>query len=537
MEAAGLAFGVVSLLASFKGALDGYAFLVQVWDGFGDSSFYSLKLRIERDRLRAWGDLYGLHAAPGKTLSRLDAEPIATKRLVQDTLLEIKNTTMDVEKLASRYGLQLVGPHVPPGTGTSTLAETVAQRAEEQKEANSKLSKRKRFTVSGMLWVLKDEERIDDLLKRLVYLNDSLEQLCPRDEARLLALGLSSYILPSVNQPANLTTIEESSKDVLACCALMKRLYITSETSLVSSVHHETIQGITNVGAAAGARQTAVALGSDGIEGDILIEWKSISSTLTPNQRKDAIARVKRLCGLLSGQKPAPFSLLSCVGLIDDIPVPTNGDDEKLGIVFAFPTQDAKPPLTLSQVIQDSTRIAPLGERFALARALASAVLLIHSARWLHKSLRSDNILFFPELVSGRTRLDSPFIGGFDYARPQQAESIDKPKQVAGYIDMYRHPEWTAGFTRLCDIYSLGVLLFEIALWKPIQKYKEDTEDKVREKLLHNAPLLLPGIMGERYSEVVRLCLAGDFGVSPNSENLDRLLWLRVVKELSSCRV
>ncbi|KAK0701423.1 prion-inhibition and propagation-domain-containing protein [Apiosordaria backusii] len=537
MEVAGLAFGVASLFASFKGALDGYAFLAQVWDGFSDSSFYSLKLRIERDRLRAWGDLYGLHAPPGKITSRLEAEPEATRRLVQDTLVEIRAATMDVEELASRYGLQVVGPDTALRTGVSALAGTVAQRADVQKEVNSRLSKRKRFTVSGMLWVLKDEERLDDLLKRLVYLNDSLEQLCPRDEARLLALGLSSYVLPSVNQPSNLTTIEESSKDLLAYCALMKRLYITSEASIIAPVHYETLQQITGVGDATGARQTATTLTPDGIERDILIEWKSISSTLTSNQRKDAIARVKRLCGLLSGQKPTPFSLLSCVGLIDDLPAPANGDDEKLGIVFAFPTQDAKLPLTLSQVIKESTRTAPLGDRFALARALASAVLLIHSARWLHKSLRSDNILFFPELVSGQTPLNSPFVGGFDYARPLQAESIDKPKQAVGYIDMYRHPEWTAGFSRLCDIYSLGVLLFEIALWKPIQKYREDTEEKVRDKLLHNAPLLLPGIMGERYSEVVRLCLAGDFGVSPNSENLDRLFWLRVVKELSSCRV
>lgn len=535
MEVTGLAFGAVSLLAGFKGAVDGYAFLIQVWDGFGDSSFYALKLRIERDRLRAWGDLYGVNSSDGAP-SHLDAEPEATKSLVQTTLVEIKTTTTDVEKLASRYGLQLIGPDDAAST-TKPLMDVIAQKAEEQKETNHKRTKRWRFKVSGMLWVLKDEEKLGGLLARLVYLNDSLEQLCPRDEVRLLALGLSSYILPSVNQPANLTAIEESSKELLACCALMKRLQLTSQSTEIPSVAQQTLQSIVNVGDVAGIRQTAIMLTSEGLEMDVLIEWKTISQNLAQDQRKEAIARVKRLCSLLSGHKPAPFSLLSCIGCIDDTPSTAIDADEKIGVVFAFPTQDTKSPLTLAHLIASAKRMAPLGDRFALARALASAVLLIHSARWLHKSLRSDNILFFPELVSGKTPLDLPSIGGFDYARPQQAESLDAPQQIAGTIDMYRHPDWTAGFTRMCDIYSLGVLLFEIALWKPITKYREDTEHKVREKLIHNAPLLLPGMMGERYSEVVRLCLSGGFGVHPNSENLDRLFWLRVVKELSDCNV
>ncbi|KAK4121891.1 hypothetical protein N657DRAFT_691854 [Parathielavia appendiculata] len=446
-EFAGLALGVTSLLVPFKGALDGYASLLRLWDSFSNSSFYSLKLRIERDRLRAWGDLYGLNAV-AQTPSRFEAESEHTRRLIADALSEIKAATMDVEKLASRYGLQPAGPDAAPGAETQLPTyETIRRRAEEQKDANSKLSKSKRCTISGMLWVLRDEERLGALLQRLVYLNDSLEKLCPKDDILLLALGLSSYILPSVKQPANLSSIEESSKELLACCAMMKRLQIISDVSYVETVSHKSLININNITNGA-ARQTATLLRPDG-NFNVLVEWKDIAGGLTCGQRTEAIAR---------------FSLLSCVGLVNDMPVLDSGHDQRFGIVFAFPALDIRMPLMLSQLISDPAYAAPLGDRLALAQTLALAVLLVHSARWLHKSLQGNNIVFFPQRLSGRMHPGSPFVACFDYARPQQAEPIDRPKQVAGYVDVYRNPEWNAGFTRLCDTYSLGVLLFEIAI-------------------------------------------------------------------------
>jgi hypothetical protein len=80
------------------------------------------------------------------------------------------------------------------------------------------------------------------------------------------------------------------------------------------------------------------------------------------------------------------------------------------------------------------------------------------------------------------------------------------------------------------------VLLFEIALWRPNQEYREADEAKIREKLLHNTSFLLPGMMGETYAGAVERCLKGDFGVGvwANSENLDKLFWSMFVKELGA---
>lgn len=41
-----------------------------------------------------------------------------------------------------------------------------------------------------------------------------------------------------------------------------------------------------------------------------------------------------------------------------------------------------------------------LGERFGLARKLVRAVCLLQSSGWLHKNIRADSVMFFPEHVS-----------------------------------------------------------------------------------------------------------------------------------------
>lgn len=446
----------------------------------------------------------------------------------------METTTTDVEKLTSRYGLQLL-----PVNPSANPNDSIVKLAEDQKHENKQKSKSRRFTPSGMRWVLQDSQKLEALLDRLVYLNNSLEHLCPQKEVQLLSLGLSSYILPSINYTKGLSEIEKSSQGVLACCALMKRLELSSHSKqTVDPVRYEIFKdSLTQINH--GRRETAVILDSQNHETNILIEWKAMSKNLEYTQRQEADSRVNKLCTLLSGNKPAPFSLLSCIGLVSDAPALPGSGDDRIGVVFAFPKSHTGRPTSLSSIITNSPRTAPLGERFALARALASAVLLFHSARWIHKGLCGDNILFFPSNDSQKSALASPFILGFEYARPEDANSWKAPlgnaKYDAGKFDMYRHPEWTDGFTRLSDIYSLGILLFEIALWKPIEKYRESSETLVREKLLHNAPLLLPGIVGSRYSEVVRLCLKGDFGIPSHSEDLDRVFWLSVVRELSTC--
>ena len=102
----------------------------------------------------------------------------------------------------------------------------------------------------------------------------------------------------------------------------------------------------------------------------------------------------------------------------------------------------------------------------------------LHSVNWLHKGLRSDNILFFNVMSqSDRESINldygSPTLSGFDYARPDLPEATSEPFTHNIEHDLYRHPRMlghaSSRSRKSDDIYSLGVMLVEIAYWQQIE--------------------------------------------------------------------
>ncbi|EXL39218.1 hypothetical protein FOCG_18172 [Fusarium oxysporum f. sp. radicis-lycopersici 26381] len=125
---------------------------------------------------------------------------------------------------------------------------------------------------------------------------------------------------------------------------------------------------------------------------------------------------------------------------------------------------------------------------------MALAVLNLHLVGWVHKNLRSSNIVFFrpgPDWsLTNKERLADPWLCGFEYSRPEAngAESwkLEDPNLLR---NTYRHPDrWgkpTVTFERKHDIYALGVVLLEIGLWEPAVSFQsrgfEDwSQDKER---------------------------------------------------------
>lgn len=109
-------------------------------------------------------------------------------------------------------------------------------------------------------------------------------------------------------------------------------------------------------------------------------------------------------------------------------------------------------------------------------KALVESVEKLHAVNWLHKGLRSRNVIFFPP-YSGDYDLSQPYLSGFDYSRPENADywSESPPSMVAE--DLYRHPAVQGGpredsrgfgYQKQHDIYALGIILLEISYWKPI---------------------------------------------------------------------
>lgn len=257
-------------------------------------------------------------------------------------------------------------------------------------------------------------------------------------------------------------------------------------------------------------------------------------------------SRMQNLAGVLqdafSGSVDNPvddMSYLGCLGFLEE---------PKLSrFAFLFRPPSATPvPLnqlrTLSEFIKDSRTSGqgqqgvPLEMRFALAKKLCDAVIYLHACGWVHKSIRSSNILLAP----GATRQQPPlYLKGFEVSRPAQAASSARAS-FDPHTNLYRHParqgDPTDRFRKQHDLYALGVVLLEIGLWETIpslfRRVIDRTNDtggafpapeRIKAKLVELANGNLPTGMGTKYAKAVQTCLDGEFDVTDDDEQQTRL--------------
>ncbi|OBT88267.1 hypothetical protein VE02_02787 [Pseudogymnoascus sp. 03VT05] len=92
------------------------------------------------------------------------------------------------------------------------------------------------------------------------------------------------------------------------------------------------------------------------------------------------------------------------------------------------------------------------------------------------------------------------------------------------------------------DVYSLGVALFEIGMWRTVEElYSEydindDDPFEARRKLIRAAQRMLP-VCGERYTKVIVACLNVDPEDSEESLAEQRELCARTAADLAQCQV
>ena len=209
--------------------------------------------------------------------------------------------------------------------------------------------------------------------------------------------------------------------------------------------------------------------------------------------------------------------------------------------------------------------------RIQMAHTLAVALYQLHLVGWVHKSLRSENVILFPhapgessqQSVNGECMVERmtkrefivPWVVGFEYSRVVSADS-DLTEDDGIKRNLYRHPErWnnpSHRFAKIHDIYALGTILLEISLWRPILKLSETgfsraieadnsaagqaKKESVKSQLLHNAEKI-PYTLGRTFRDVVVACLKGSsmdgFGVeASDDQGLQKTFYLKVVEPL-----
>jgi hypothetical protein len=186
----------------------------------------------------------------------------------------------------------------------------------------------------------------------------------------------------------------------------------------------------------------------------------------------ETLKQVQKMANLLCHVKASTFHVLPCLGFYH------NKIDHTFGITFKAPPyfSKEKKPVTLLENYSREKRV-PLGHRICLAAELAAAVDDFHTVGWVHKGIRSENIVFLPMEAprdpdishpvdisitfaarQGEVDMGKPYIFGFEYMRMQDAgtnleedDSLDR--------DLYRHPDrWRKPklrFEKSHDIYAL----------------------------------------------------------------------------------
>jgi hypothetical protein len=279
--------------------------------------------------------------------------------------------------------------------------------------------------------------------------------------------------------------------------------------------------------------------------GDVVIEWvdydkDALDERLAHLRRMDDLARMMH-----SASSCHPdLQSVDCLGYTDD------ADRSRYGLVYKAPAPSHS---TLHTLISSADLKTPdLDDRVRLAASLAVALWSLHSLDWLHKSLRSDNILFFPSAFSASAvsptataalvpDISRPFLVGFDASRPDldPALSLAPRRAPSPVANLHRHPSSLRGlpYCKAFDVYSLGLLLLEIGLWKCLQSYHRPhySPERWRDKVV--LPVLVPGLgskVGKRYKEVVEMCLGAGEGMTSSEAGK---LMESVVAKLESIRL
>lgn len=268
----------------------------------------------------------------------------------------------------------------------------------------------------------------------------------------------------------------------------------------------------------------------NGEEVQIWIEWKSYNAQIdikakTASPRQGSIDRVQELVVLLQSCKEdkKEFRIPVCLGYFDDrAQRPEGQGEDRFGLVFAKHNQEHNNvvPKSLLNIIKER-KCPSLSQRLKIAHSIATYVLYMHAARWLHKGIRSDNIIF----SSLDPEWKEPYLSGFEYARPDRdgTQSIDRAPSVHNaYVHPNYQPQNAIGtYKKTYDIYSLGIVLLELAYWQPIQAIMgfPDKQPRSGQVMLFREQLLAPNSayveklsarVGDKFHAAIMACIEGE---------------------------
>lgn len=262
----------------------------------------------------------------------------------------------------------------------------------------------------------------------------------------------------------------------------------------------------------------------------VLVEFVSYSAATSTELAQNAIGE---LAFILNRSDPSLFHVLRCKHIYKQ--QNANRSSQQYGLVFEMPSglesmrslsdvitdvnnvRERNSSNTLSQNLDPAAQtLRKISSRVKLAYQLAMAVRYLHSFGYVHQSIRTSNILV---ATFATDSVVEAYLGGFERSRPNAVASNQKRIDADWRNNIYRSPDRVATtddevirrHTMSHDIYSLGVVLLELGLFKPLISreplFRSQTNQAVRENLIFLAKSELPQVMDDTYTGIVGFCL------------------------------
>jgi len=314
--------------------------------------------------------------------------------------------------------------------------------------------------------------------------------------------------------------------------ALAELKHLTIEASTDPDKRDELLLWSSDVSIISDFDAHSLGLVGDGCE-PALFEW----ITYGPHWDEERYLRVPKIARLFSSttNDERGLRVLRCNGYYQD------ERKKRFGLIYEIPTLDPR-PITLRQLIKNSNKRSDrpsLNSLFELSRKIVQCVLEVHKVGWVHKSVSSYNIIFFPTTASQPIPVTAPYLIGFNHSRGDSRQTFTE-----GLVDetqrQYHHPEYLQndhGFRPEHDYYSVGLVLLEIGRWRTMGQLTQPmvglTLHERSEALVKECADNLRNSMGGLYCDAVMTCLTSDFGGSRNRNEIRDQFETKVVNRLA----
>lgn len=286
----------------------------------------------------------------------------------------------------------------------------------------------------------------------------------------------------------------------------------------------------------------------------VLIEYKSyppIMKGMTPAEIKETQthieSRVHQLASLLYCSGTSKLGTLPIKGLVDQ------PSKSRHGFVFDYPAEaEPSSPESLHSIMRSPspTNLSSLSTRFQTAQSIAKSIGKFHADGWVHKSIRSQSVVFFRNRENNSRLLSSPYLVDFEYSRPESGTTLHI-RDNDDEKNLYRHPDIQdvaySSFSKLHDIYSLGVVLLEIALWQTARGMLDDLKRRNKQHLgeevnawglqewyVSRARKKVAHLMGASYQSAVLACLESKYKDQTRRRDFPNTFDAQVTQKLSA---